>query len=146
VPFGLPLGGQPGDDRGAQPGRGAEERLQRGHEVHAGQPVQVQQRQHLGHLGATPTPAGQDQALKLHPLAGHRVDPPVVDPGADHLDLPGRGRDLARLGMSVAPDQSMPALVGQLVVGGQVDVDLGLQRGRQHPPRALTHELVQIAG
>ena len=66
--------------------------------------------------------------------------------GTDYLDLPGRGRDLARLGMPVAPDQPMPALVGQLLVGGKVGVDLSLQRGRQHPPSALADQLVQIAG
>jgi hypothetical protein len=46
----LPGLGQPGDHRRRQPGRGARELAQRGHEVPAGQAVQAQQRQHLGDL------------------------------------------------------------------------------------------------
>ncbi len=33
-----------------------------GQEVDQAQPMQVQQRQYLGHLGAAPTPAGQQHA------------------------------------------------------------------------------------
>jgi hypothetical protein len=46
----LPGLGQLRDHRCGQTGRGAEELPQRGHEVAAGQAVQVQQRQHLGEL------------------------------------------------------------------------------------------------
>jgi hypothetical protein len=144
LPFGLPLDGQPADHRRRQAGRGAEEPLQRGHEVQARQPMQIQQRQHLGHLGAPPTPAGQDHALELHPLAGGGVHPPVVDPRADHLDLAHPGGQRATRGVPVADHQPVAVLVDQLGVGGDVGLHLGLQRDRQHPPGTLTEQLVQI--
>jgi hypothetical protein len=144
LPFGLPLDGQPGDHRGAQPGRGAEEPLQRGHQVQARQPMQVQQRQYLGHLGAPPAPAGQDHALELLALAGGGIHPPVVDPRADHLDLAHPGGQRAPRSVPVADHQPVAVLVDQLSVGGDVGLDLGLQRGRQHPAGALTEQLVQI--
>jgi hypothetical protein len=142
--FGLPLGAQPGDHRGRQACRRAEQLLQRWHEILAGQPVQVQQRQHLGHLRAAPCPPGQDLAVELPALPGVGVHPPVVHPGADDLDLPRAGGDLAGWGVAVAAHQPVPALVDQPGMGGDVGVDLGLQRHRQHPPRALPKQLVQV--
>ena len=146
LPLDLPLGGQPGDHRGAQPGGSAEEPLQRGHEVQAGQPVQIQQRQHRGDLGAAPTPARQDHALELHPLPAVRVDPPVIYPGTDHLHLAGYGSERAGRCGPVTHHPPVAALVDQLDVGGKAGVDLSLQRDRQQPPSALTDQLVQIGG
>jgi hypothetical protein len=37
-------------------------------------------------------------------------------------------------------------LIDQLGVRGQVGLDLGLQRGSQHPAGALAEQLVQIGG
>jgi hypothetical protein len=77
--------------------------------------------------------------VELGPLARFGVHPPVVDAGADDLDLARAGRKLAGWGVAVAAHQP----VATLVVGGQVNVDLGLQRSCQHPARALTGQLVQ---
>jgi hypothetical protein len=84
--------------------------------------------------------------VELLTLAGGRVDTAVVHPGTDHLDPPSAGRKNPRLGMPVAPYQSMPTLVGELLVSGQVGIDLGLQRDRQHPPGTLAEQLVQVGG
>ena len=133
-PLGLPLDGQPGHHRRRQASRGAEEPLQRRHEVQARQPMQVQQRQHLGHLGAAPTPAGQDHALELHPLTGSGVGATVVHPRADHLDLTHPGGQRATRSVPVADHQPVAVLIDQLGVRGDVGLHLGLQRCRQHPP------------
>jgi hypothetical protein len=106
--------------------------------------MQVQQRQHLGHLGAAPAPPGQDHAVELHPLAGGRVQAAVVHPWADHLDLAHPGDQRARRGVPVADHQPMAVLVGQLSMRGDVGLHLGLQRDRQHPPSTLAKQLIQI--
>lgn len=59
--LGLPLLGQLRDHRRGQAGGRAEEPPQRGHEVPAGQAVQVQQRQHLGDLEGLARPPRQDR-------------------------------------------------------------------------------------
>jgi hypothetical protein len=56
--------------------------LQRRGEVAGGQPVQVQQRQDLGDLGAAAAPGRQDHRAEPDPLASHRVDPAIVHPHA----------------------------------------------------------------
>jgi hypothetical protein len=106
--------------------------------------VQVQQRQHLSDLGAAPAPGRQDDRAEPDPLASHRIDPAIVHPRRPHRDAPGRSRDLALAGVAVAHHQPPATLVTLAGVGGQVVVDLGLQRGGQHPPGALTGQLVQI--
>lgn len=59
--FVLPLRGQAGDRGGRQSGPRAEELLQCRPEVPAGQPMQIQQRQHLAHLRGLACPRGQDR-------------------------------------------------------------------------------------
>jgi hypothetical protein len=108
--------------------------------------VQVQQRQHLGHLGATPAPPGQQHTLELHPLTRRRVGAPVLHPRSDDFDLADPGGDGARRGVAVADHQPVAVLVDQLAMGGDVGLDLGLQRGRQHPPGTLAEQLVQFQG
>jgi hypothetical protein len=81
--------------------------------------------------------------VELLALPGRRVDSPVVHPGTHHLDLADTGGDRARWGVAVAAHQPVAVLVDQLGEGGQVGVDLGLQRHRQHPPGALAGQLVQ---
>jgi hypothetical protein len=56
-----------------------------------------------------------------------------------HLNHAGRSGDLSGLMMAIAHDQRTALLIGQL---GYVGVDFGFQRGSQHPPRALPHDLV----
>ena len=106
--------------------------------------MQVQQRQHLGDLGALTAPRRQDHRAEPDPLARHRIDPAVVDPRRLDRDRPGRGQDLALAGVPVAHHQPPTLLVPLGRSGGQVGVDLGLQRGGQHPPGALAGQLVQV--
>jgi hypothetical protein len=141
---GLPGGDQTRDDRRRQPRRRAEERLQRGHEVAGGQPVQVQQRQHLSHLGTLAAPGRQDHRPEPHPLTAHRVGPAVVHPRRPHRDHPRRGRDRALAGLAVAHHQPPASLVPLDRVRGEIRIDLGLQRGGQHPPGALAHDRIQV--
>jgi hypothetical protein len=81
--------------------------------------------------------------VELVALAGGGVHPAVVHPGADDLDLPGPGRKLAGWGVAVADHQPMAVLVDQRGKGGDVGVDLGLERRGQHPAGALASQLVQ---
>ena len=141
---GLPGGDQPGDDRRRQPRRGAEERLQGGREVAGRQAVQVQQRQHLGHLGALAAPRRQDHRPEPRPLAGHRIDAAVIHPRRADPDRPGHGQDLALAGVAIADHQPAATLVPLGGMRGQVGVDLGLQGGGEHPPGALAGQLVQV--
>jgi hypothetical protein len=106
--------------------------------------MQVQQRQHLGHLGTAPTPRRQDHRAEPHPLASHRVDPAVIHPRRLHSDRPRRGQNLTPTGVAVADHQPPAMLVPLGRSGGQVSVDLGLQRGSQHPPGTLPGQLVQV--
>jgi hypothetical protein len=46
--------------------------------------------------------------------------------------------------VAVAHHQPLAARIPLGGVRGEVGVDLDLQRGGQHPPRALTHQLVQV--
>jgi hypothetical protein len=106
--------------------------------------VQVQQRQHLSHLGTLAAPGRQDHRPEPDPLTAHRVNPAVVHPRRPHPDRTGGCRHLALAGVAVAHHQPPATLVAFGGVGGQVVVDLGLQRGGQHAPGALTGQLVQV--
>jgi hypothetical protein len=92
--------------------------------------VQVQQRQHLSDLRRAPTPPGQDHTLEPLTLARRRVAAPVVHPRPHDLDLADAGGDGARRGVPVADHQPVAVLVDQFGVGGDVGLDLGLQRDR----------------
>lgn len=143
----LPLLGEPGDRRWRQPGRRAEELLQRGHEVAGRQAVEIEQRQHLGDLRGLAAPGRQNRRREPLALARGLIDALVIHARGLHLDHPGRGRDLPRLVIAIAHDQATPGLitlVGQL---GYVGVDFGLQGGSEHAPRALTDDVIdQEAG
>ena len=76
--------GQPGDRRRGQPGTGTRGTAPTPARSHRGQPVQVQQRQHLGHLRRLARPRRQDRRREPLPLTGVRVDPLVVDPRRGH--------------------------------------------------------------
>jgi hypothetical protein len=122
----LPLLGQPGDRGRRQTGGGAEELLQGGHEVAGGQPVQVQQRQHLADLDRLAAPRREDLGGEPHPLTGGPIDALVVDARGGDLHGPGRGGHGAGAVVAVADHQAAAGLVllgGQL---GDVLIDLGL--------------------
>ena len=139
----LPLHGQPGDRRCGQAGVGAEEPLQRGDEVLAGQAMQVQQRQHFGDLRGLAAPGRQDDRRELASLAGELVDALVVDSRRVDLDHARGGEHLARNGVAVAHHQAMAVLVALVGVRVNVRGDLGLQRCGEHPPRAVSHDVVE---
>ncbi len=139
----LPLGSEPGDRRGRQPRSGAEELLQRRHEVARGHPVQVEQREHLGDLRRLPRPRRQNRRREPPTLTGLLVDALVVDPRRPHRHC-SRGRgDLPCLPVAVTDHQPVAGLVDG--VGMDVDVggDLGLQRRGEHRSRAVADKLVQ---
>lgn len=142
-PLVLPLLRQPGDDRGRQPGSRAEELGQGRGEVARRHPVEVHERQHLGHLGTLAAPRRDDGRAEPAALAGARVDPAIVDPWHLDLDGPGGGGDGAGLGMPVAHDQSVAVLVELADQGLDVAGGLGFDGGGQHPPGALPDDLIQ---
>ena len=107
----LPLRGQPGDRRRRQPRTRAEELLQRRTEVAGGQPVQVQQRQHLGHLRGLACPRRQDRRGKPLPFIGIGVDALVVDPRGGHRHRTRRGQHLALVVIAIADHQPSPVLI-----------------------------------
>jgi hypothetical protein len=140
--LGLPLGRQPGDHRGAQPGGGAEEPRQRRSEVAGAHPVQVHQRQDLGHLGALAGPRRQDRRPEPAPLPG-LVHALVVHPGSRHVDPTGGGGDGSRLSMAVAHHQSPAPFVSLVGQPSDVGVHLGLEGGGEHPPGTVEDDLVE---
>ena len=66
--------------------RGAQELLERGHEIPAGQPGEVEERQHLADLRGLAAPRRQDRRGEPLALAGCLVDALVVDARGLHLD------------------------------------------------------------
>ena len=139
----LPLRGQPGDRRRRQARARAQELLQRRAEVAAGQAVQVQQRQHLGHLRRLARPRRQDRRGEPLPLTGIGVDALVVDPRRPHRHRPRRGQHLALVVVAVADHQPTPVLVDLTDMGVDVGGDLGLQRRREHLPGTVADDLVE---
>jgi hypothetical protein len=73
-------------------------------------------------------------------LPGVGIDPAVVDPRRGHLDRTGRGQHLAGLMRAVADHQPPSCLVALVSERGDVGVDLGLQRGGQHPLRPVADD------
>ena len=134
--------GQPGDHRRRQPGGGAQELAEGRHEVPAGQPVQVEQGQHLGDLGGLARPRRHDRRGEPLPLAGGRVGALVVDPRDGHLDRARAGQHLPRLVRAVADHQPAAVLIALGGMRRDIGVHLGLQRLGQHPPGALSHDLI----
>ena len=135
--------GQPGDRGRRQPGTGSEELLQRRTEVAGRQAVQVQQRQHLGHLRGLARPRRQDRRGKPLPLTGIGIDALVVDPRRGHRHRTRGGQHLALVVIAVAHHQPATVLVD--LIGELLDVggDLGLQRRRQHLPGTVTDDLIE---
>ena len=139
----LPLGRQAGDHRRRQTGRGAKELLQGRGEILGAHPVQVHQRQHLGHLRRPAGPRRDDRGPETAPLTCGLVDPAVIHPRRHHLDRPCPGHDVAGLGVAVADHQPAPVLVDLVDQPRHIRIDLGLQRRGQHPPGPLTDQLIQ---
>jgi hypothetical protein len=94
-------------------------------------------------FGETAAPRRQERRTKPAPLTGDLIDPPVIHAGRGHLDRAGHRAHLPRPRMTVAHHQPPPILVPLAGERGQVRLNLRLQRRRQHPPRTLTHDLIQ---
>ena len=139
----LPLRGQPGDRRGRQPRTRTEELLQRRTEVTGRQAVQIQQRQHLGHLRGLARPRRQDRRGKPLPLTGIGVDALVVDPRRGHLTAPAAVSTSRWLVIAVADHQPATVLVDLVGVSVDVGGDLGLQRRGQHLPGTVADDLIE---
>jgi hypothetical protein len=142
--LGLPLLGQSLDRAGRQP-RGvlAEQIPQRGPEVAGREPMQVQDRQHLGDLRRAARVRRQDPRAEPLALAGLLIDAPVVHPRRldrhrarpdGHAPLPGA---------AVSNDQPLAILAHLIDERRDVVINLSLERGRDHPASALPREVVQ---
>jgi hypothetical protein len=139
----LPLRGQP-RDRGRRQARGrSQELLQCRTKVAAGQSMQVQQRQPLGHLRRLTSPRRQDRRGEPLPLTTVGVDTLVVNPRRPHRHRTRGGQHLACDVVAVADHQPIPVLVDLTGIGIDVSGDLGGQRRREHRPRTVTHDLVE---
>lgn len=138
----LPLGGQPGHRGRGQAGRGAQELLERGHEIARGQAVQVEPWQHLADLRGLPCPGWQDRRRELLALACRLLDALVVDARGLGLDGPGRGGDLPWLVVAVTDHEPPPAFVLLISQLGYIGIHFGFERGGKHLPRAFPDDLV----
>jgi hypothetical protein len=106
--------------------------------------VQVQQRQHLSHLGTLAAPGRQDHRPEPDPLASLWVDPAVVHPRRPHRDRTRGSGDLALAGVAITHHQPPAILVTLGGVGDEIVIDLGLQGSREHPPGALASQPIQV--
>jgi hypothetical protein len=106
--------------------------------------MQVQQRQDLSDPGALATPRRQDHRPEPGTLAGHRIHPAVIDPRRADRHGPSSGQDLTLAGVAVAHHQPAAVRIPLSGAGDQIVVDLGLQRGGQHPPGALASQPIQV--
>ena len=105
--------------------------------------MQVQQRQHLGHLRGLAGPRRQDRRREPLALSRRLVDALVVDPRLTHRHRSRRRADLPFSVVAVADHQPMTGLVDLVRECLDVRGDLGLQRCRQHRPGTVAHQLVQ---
>src|ERR1700687_1376838 len=139
----LPAGGQSGDVGRRQTGRVlAQQAFQRGAKIAGGEPAQIQDGQHLGHLGRTPHVTRQD-AARVAPAASLLILPAIVDPRRLKLHGSRAQGKLAPLAPAVAHHQRTSLLVALAALALDVIVGLRLKRFAQHPPCALARDLVQ---
>jgi hypothetical protein len=143
VPFALPVGREPGDDGSREPGGRAEELRKGRGEVARAHPVQVHQREHLGHLGGLSSPGRQDRTGEAHLLPSHLIDPAIVDAWGPDLKGSGPGDQRSWLGVPVAHDQAVSVLVALFGETRYVGVYLGFEGGGQHPASPFSHDGVQ---
>ena len=100
----LPRRGQAGDGGRRQTGVGAEELSERRGEVTRGEPVQIEQRQHLADLGGPAYVRRQDLAAEAQLLAAAVIDPAVVNPrGPEGRQIEGQGPQLGARGVCLTP-------------------------------------------
>jgi hypothetical protein len=105
--------------------------------------VQVQDREHLGHLRR---PAGirrQDPRAEPLALPGLLINALVIDSGRPDRHGPGPDRHLALPSAPVADHQPLAVLADLVGERAHVLVDLGLERRRDHPTSALPRQLIE---
>jgi hypothetical protein len=107
-----------------------------------GQPAQIQNRQHLRHLGCPAHVAGKDLAGETAPLAVG-VDASIVDARCAHRQRPAAGHELARRRGAVAHHLRPPSFIALLTVSSHVLVDFCRERLVQHLQRPALQQLVQ---
>ncbi len=141
--FLLPAGGKPGDVGRRQTGRvRAQQPFQCGAKIASGETAQIQDGQHLGHLGRTAHVTRQDPAGEA-PATSLFITAAVIDPRCLKLYCPRSQRKLAPLAPAVAHHQRASLLVALAPMALDVIVGLRLKRFDQHPPCALARDLIQ---
>ena len=142
--LGLPLLGQPLDRARRQP-RGvlAQQIPQRRPEVAGREAVQIQDRQHLGHLRRPPRVRRQDPRAEPLALPGLLVDALVVHPRRPDRDRARADRHPPLPRPAVADHQPLAVLVDLVHERADVLIDLGLERRRDHPASALPREIIE---
>ena len=122
---------------------GAEELGQRRREVRGGEPVQIEQRQHLGDPRGLARPGRKDRRGEPLPLTGRLVGALVVDPRRAHRHRTRCRGHLPRLVVAVADNQPVTRPVELVDVGLDVAGDLGGQRRGQHLSGTIAHDLIE---
>jgi hypothetical protein len=104
--------------------------------------VQVQDREHLGHLRR---PSGvRRQDPRAEPLAlTFLIDALVVDLRRADRDRPRADRHAPLPRTTITDDQPLAVLIDLLRERGNVLLNLGLERRRDHPTRTLTREIIE---
>jgi len=88
------------------------------------------------------TPGRQDRRGEPVTLAGGLVKALVVDPRRTHLHRTRRGEQPPLAGVAVTDHQPPPVGIELVGVRRDLGADLSLQRGGEHPPRPLPHNLI----
>ena len=142
--LGLPLLGQPLDRTRRQP-RGvlAQQIPQRRPEVPGREPVQVQDRQHLGDLRRPSGVRRQDPRAEPLALPTLIIDALVVHPRRVDRDRTRAHRHPPLSRAAVADDQPLAVLIDLVHKRSDVLINLGLERRADHPTRALTSKIIE---
>ena len=119
------------------PGIGPEEPLKCWGEITRREATQIQDRQHVAHLGRPTRILGQNIRAEPVPL------PTVIDPRGPNPQRTSSGHQRPLPSSAVAYHQPIPSLIDQLLTGLDVSGDLRFEAGHQHPPRPLRHQIVE---
>ena len=142
--LGLPLLGQPLDRARRQP-RGvlAQQIPERRPEVAGREPVQVQDRQHLGHLRRPPAYAGRIRELNRLRFPVSSSTRLSFTRGARTGTVPDPTVSLRSRARPLRTTSRLPSSSTSSTNDADVLVDLGLERRRDHPASALPREIIE---
>jgi hypothetical protein len=107
--------------------------------------MQVQDRQYLGDLRRAAGVRRQDPRAEPFALPRLLVDALVVDPRRADRERPRADRHAPFLRATITDDQPLAVLIDLVHERADVLVNLGLERRRDHPTRALTSEIIERA-